>query len=89
MGDPTMLRKTAEGNDCGLITAALLRELRLSNASPLGDYVQSPFFLSPSSKTRDMQMTMRVSEGARRGRHEKRETTGQAERMVFHGLVIF
>ena len=36
------------------------------------------FFCSPSSKTRDTQMATRVTDGARRERHEKRETTRKA-----------
>ena len=36
------------------------------------------FFCSPSSKTQDTQMATRVTDGARRERHEKRETTRKA-----------
>ena len=36
------------------------------------------FFCSPSSKTWDTQMATRVTDGARRERHEKRETTRKA-----------
>ena len=38
----------------------------------------SLFFCSPSSKTRDTQMATRVTDGARRERQEKRETTRKA-----------
>ena len=38
------------------------------------DYEQSLFFCSPSSKTRDTQMATRVTAGARRERHEKRDS---------------
>ena len=38
------------------------------------DYEQSLFFLGPSSKTRDMQMATRVTDGERREKHEKRES---------------
>ena len=42
------------------------------------DYEQSLFFLSPSSKTPETANTTRVTKGARRERHDKRETTREA-----------
>ena len=42
------------------------------------DYEQSLFFCSPSSKARDTQMATRVTDGTRRERHKKRETTRKA-----------
>ena len=43
------------------------------------DYEQSLFFFVHREKNvRDTQMTTRVTEGARRERHDKRETTRKA-----------